>query len=158
MKDVKFVAKTENSITLLWKVPDNPGTTSQNVLYDIKCNKCPYRSKSVSCNQPCGRLITFKPSQNNLMSTHVTIEGLEADTEYVFVIYSKNENSQHINMTHWARFEKKIKTEGRLLAMVGYLLTVYGPGGGSGCIQKVNHLPAGNVDIDFSTAEERYKK
>ena len=62
------------------------------------------------------------------MYTNVIIEGLKADTEYLFVIYSKNENSQHINMTHWARFEKKIKTEGRL-AMVGYLLTVYGPGG-----------------------------
>ena len=154
MKDVKFVAKTENSITLLWKVPDNPKTTNQNVHYDIKCNKCPYRSKSALCDEPCGRLITFKPAQNNLMSTHVTIEGLKADTEYLFVIYSKNENSQHINMTHWARFEKKIKTEGRL-AMVGYLLYM---ARGGGLYMKGESPPAEIVDIDFSTAEKSYKK
>ena len=112
MKDVKFVGKTESSITLLWEVPDAPGTTNQDVLYDIKCNKCPSRSTSAPCHEPCGELVMFKPSQNDLMYTNVTIERLKENTEYLFVIYSKNKNSQSINMTYWARFEKRIKTEG----------------------------------------------
>ena len=112
MKDVKFVDKTEKSITFLWQAPDARGTSDQLVQYDIKCNKCPSRSKSAPCNEPCGQLVTFKPSQNNLVSTNVTIQGLKQDTEYLFVIYSKNKNSEHINMTNWAKFEKKIKTEG----------------------------------------------
>ena len=115
MKDVKFIDKTENSITLLWNKPKTTGTTSQNVHYDIKCNKCPSRSTSAPCDEPCGRLVKFKPSQNDLTYTNVTIQGLEEDTEYLFVIYSKNENSENINMTNWARFKKKIKTEGMLV-------------------------------------------
>ena len=112
MKDVKLTDKTENSITLLWKAPDTRGTTNQNVLYDIKCNRCPPRTTTASCDEPCRRLVKFKPSQNNLMYTNVTIQGLEEDTEYMFVIYSKIENSEYINITNWARFEKIIKTEG----------------------------------------------
>lgn len=112
MKDVILTAKTENSITLLWKAPDTRGTTSQNVLYDIKCNKCPSRSKSASCDEACGGLVKFKPSQNNLTYTNVTIQGLEEGTEYLIVIFSKNENSEYIDITNWARFEKIIKTEG----------------------------------------------
>ena len=112
VNDVSFVGKTENAITLLWKVPDFRGTSDQLVLYDIKCNKCPSpTSKSAPCDEPCGGLVRFKPSQNNLISTNVTIQGLKENTEYLFVIYSKNNNSERINMTNWARFEKKIKTE-----------------------------------------------
>ena len=119
--DVKFVDRTESSLTLLWEPPKIRGTTNQDVLYDIKCNKCPSRSTSGPCNQLCGRLVTFKPSQNNLMCRNVTIQGLQQDTEYLFVIYSKNENSLSINVTNWARFEMKIETAGRLHLWASFL-------------------------------------
>lgn len=112
--DVKFVDRTESSVTLLWEPPIMRGTTNQDVLYNITCHKCPSRTASGPCNQLCGRLVTFKPSQNNLMYRNVTIQGLQQDTEYLFVIYSKNENSLRINVTNWARFEMKIETAGRL--------------------------------------------
>ncbi|CAB4005869.1 ephrin type-B receptor 1 isoform X4 [Paramuricea clavata] len=107
VKDVKFIDKTETSITLQWTPP--PG---QGVMYDIKCNKCPSGSDSGPCVVPCGRLVMFKPSQNNLTRTSVTIQGLDQDTEYEFVIYSKNMNSLRINRTNWKSAMKKIKTEG----------------------------------------------
>ena len=108
-------------LTLLWEPPKIRGTTNQDVLYDIKCNKCPSHGTSGPCNQLCGRLVTFKPSQNNLMCRNVTIQGLQQDTEYLFVIYSKNENSLSINVTNWARFEMKIETAGRLHLCRNYL-------------------------------------
>ena len=57
----------------------------------------------------------FKQSQNNLTHTTVTIKGLQQDTEYLFVIYLKNENNLRINVTNWARFEMIIRTEGMLI-------------------------------------------
>jgi hypothetical protein len=111
VRDIKFIDKTETSITLLWKPPL---PTEQGVLYDVKCNKCPSGSDSGLCVVPCGHQVTFKPSQNNLTHTSVTIHGLDQDTEYEFVIYSKNMNSLRINRTNWKRAMKKIKTEGML--------------------------------------------
>ena len=113
--DVQFVDKTDSSITLLWEPPITRGTANQDVLYDIKCSKCPSWSTSAPCNEPCGYSVTFTPSQKHLVFTTVTIQGLQQNTDYLFVIYSKNENSLRINMTNWARFEMKTKTEGRLL-------------------------------------------
>jgi hypothetical protein len=107
--DVKYIDRTETSITLLWTPPPDQG-----VLYDIKCNKCPSGSDSGSCVLPCGRSVMFIPCQNNLTYTNVTIQGLDQDTEYQFVIYSKNMNSARINRTNWKRAVKKIKTEGML--------------------------------------------
>ena len=112
--DVQFVDKTDSSITLLWEPPITRGTANQDVLYDIKCSKCPSWSTSAPCNEPCGYSVTFTPSQKHLVYTTVTIQGLQQNTDYLFVIYSTNENSLRINMTNWARFEMKIKTEGRL--------------------------------------------
>jgi hypothetical protein len=111
VRDVKCIDKTETSITLLWKPPLPP---DQGVLYDIKCNKCPSGSDSGLCEEPCGRLVMFIPSQNNLTYTNVTIQGLDQDTEYEFVIYSKNMNSARINRTNCKSAVKKIKTEGML--------------------------------------------
>ncbi|CAB4018688.1 ephrin type-B receptor 6 isoform X1, partial [Paramuricea clavata] len=108
VRDVKFIDKTETSITLLWKPPL---PTKQGLLYDIKCNKCPPGSDSGSCVEPCGHQVTFKPSQNNLTYTSVNIQGLDQDMEYQFVIYSKNMNSARINRTNWKSAVKKIKTE-----------------------------------------------
>ncbi|CAB4003216.1 ephrin type-A receptor 5 isoform X2 [Paramuricea clavata] len=105
--DVKYIDKTETSITLLWTPPPDQG-----VLYDIECNKCPSGSDSGSCVVPCGRSVMFIPSQNNLTYTNVTIQGLDQDTEYQFVIYSKNMNSARISRTNWKSAVKKIKTEG----------------------------------------------
>ena len=107
--DIKFIGRTETSIRLLWQAPE---PSNQDVLYDIKCNKCTSGSNSGSCEEPCGRSVTFKPSQNNLTQTNVTIQGLKGETEYEFVIYSKNSNSLRINKTNWASQRKKIKTEG----------------------------------------------
>ena len=54
----------------------------------------------------------FKPSQTDIKYTNVTIQGLDPNTEYQFVIYSKNNYSNRINETNWGRIAKKIKTEG----------------------------------------------
>ena len=96
----------------MWKSA-NAIPPEQDVLYDITCKKCP-GSDSQTCEEPCGSFLTFKPSQNNLKYTNVTIQGLDEDTEYQFVIYLKNENSLRINKTYWPRMNTTIRTKGML--------------------------------------------
>ena len=112
VEDVIFLdnCKTEDSVTLLWKPPLQQSNHS--VLYDVTCNKCLSRNDSEPCKEPCGAFVTFKPSQNNLVYHLVTVKGLDRDTEYQFVIYSKNQNSLRINRTNWRRKAIRIKTEG----------------------------------------------
>ncbi|XP_028413614.1 proto-oncogene tyrosine-protein kinase receptor Ret-like [Dendronephthya gigantea] len=83
----------------------------QDVVYEIVCNKCPSSSYSALCEEPCGRSVTFIPSQTDLKHTYVIIHGLDQNTEYYFRIYSKNYYSDRINKTNWKYNEKKIKTK-----------------------------------------------
>ena len=99
---------------MLWEPPEKSATTGQRVFYDIECHKCPSGKDSEFCEEPCGKSVVFKPSGNNLIYTNVTIRGLTQDTEYKFVIYSKNNNSERISKTKWEKFVKKVKTAGML--------------------------------------------
>ncbi|XP_028394331.1 ephrin type-B receptor 2-like [Dendronephthya gigantea] len=105
---IKFVGRTETTITLQWQQPQKQ---YQGAVYEIECNKCPLSSDSAPCEEQCGRSVTFIPSQTDLKYTNVTIRGLEQNTEYQFVIYSKNKYSDRINKTNWKNSVKKIKTE-----------------------------------------------
>jgi hypothetical protein len=101
---------TTSSVTLLWKPPIRQ--FDQAVLYDVLCTKCPSGNASVPCKHPCGPLVTFKPSQNDLTHTHVTVEGLDENTEYQFVIYSKNQQSLRLNRIYWKWRAVRITTKG----------------------------------------------
>ena len=117
VQDVRFISKTKRSVILLWKSPIQ--LSDQDVLYDITCNKCPTRNDiDEPCKEPCGPLVAFKPSQNNLTDIYVRIQGLEKNTEYQFIIYSKNQNSLRINRTNWEWNAIKIKTEGMVLSAI----------------------------------------
>ena len=111
VRNVKFKEKTETSVKLFWDPPEL-SDHDNDVLYDINCYKCSSGSSSGPCNESCGTSVKYKPSKHNLTYTNVTIKGLKEDTEYRFVIYSKNNNSLRIDKNNWARVEKKIKTEG----------------------------------------------
>ena len=115
VESVKFIDRTDTSVSLLWEPPETSGKTAQRVFYDIECNKCSSGKNSGPCVEPCGSSVVFKPSQENLIYTNVTIQGLTQDTEYEFVIYFKNNNSEHISKTKWAKLVKKVKTAGILL-------------------------------------------
>ena len=114
VENVKFIDRKDTSVSLLWEQPKTSGTPGQRVFYDIACHKCPSGKDSGPCVEPCGSSVVFKPSQQNLIYTNVTIRGLIQDTEYKFVIYSKNNNSERINQTKWGKFVKKVKTAGML--------------------------------------------
>ena len=101
---------TASSVTLLWKRPVR--LFDQAVLYDVLCSKCPSGNASVPCKHPCGPLVTFKPSQNDLTYTQVIIEGLDENTEYQFVVYSKNQHSLRLNRTYWKCRAVRMKTKG----------------------------------------------
>ena len=111
VRNVKFKDRTETSVKLFWDPPDLP---DHDVVYEIKCYKCSSGSSSGKCKESCGPLVKLEPPQRDLTYTNVTIKGLKEDTEYQFIIYSKNNNSLRINMSNWSRAEKKIKTEGML--------------------------------------------
>ncbi|XP_028394333.1 tyrosine-protein kinase receptor Tie-1-like isoform X2 [Dendronephthya gigantea] len=106
---IKVLERTETTITLQWQQPQKQ---YQGAVYEIECNKCPLSTDSAPCEEQCGRSVTFIPSQTDLKYTNVIIRGLEQNTEYQFVIYSKNKYSDRINKTNWKNSVKKIKTEG----------------------------------------------
>ena len=113
MGEINFIDKTETSVTLVWTRAEAM-PPEQDVLYDITCKKCPSGSDNLACKEPCGSFLTFKPSQNNLRYTNVVIQGLDEDTEYQFVIYSKNDNSLRVNRTNWPWKSTTIRTKGML--------------------------------------------
>ena len=114
VENVKFIDRKDTSVSLQWEAPKTSQTTGQRVFYHIECHKCPSGKNSGPCVESCGKSVVFKPSQQNLIYTNVSIRGLTQDTEYEFVIYSKNNNSERINQTKWGKFVKKVKTAGML--------------------------------------------
>ena len=104
VQNVIFRDKTSSSVLIKWSPPSRKINT---VFYDIGCFKC----KGKVCEVPCGRKTTYKPSNVNLTWTNVTVENLEANTQYMFVVYSKNNNSVLINQNEWLRGQTKFKTE-----------------------------------------------
>ncbi|XP_028394324.1 ephrin type-B receptor 1-B-like isoform X2 [Dendronephthya gigantea] len=104
--NIIVLERTETTITLQWQQPEKQ---YQGAVYEIECNKCPSSNDSATCEEQCGRSVTFIPSQTDLKYTNVTIQGLDQNTEYQFVIYSKNKYSDRINKTNWRYSVKKIK-------------------------------------------------
>ena len=111
VKDIIYFENTDvkSSVALIWKSPVR--RFNQNVLYDILCNKCSSPIVSEPCTESCGPSVSFSPSQQNLSYTYVTIQGLKEDTEYQFIIYSRNDNSPRINIMNWKWQAIKIRTK-----------------------------------------------
>ena len=92
-------------VVIQWFPPSRKINT---VFYDIGCFKC----RGDVCDDPCGRKPTYKPSNVDFTWTNVTVENLEANTQYMFVVYSKNNNSVLINGSKWLSVRKRVETEG----------------------------------------------
>jgi hypothetical protein len=122
VEEIVITEKTESSVTLRWNPPIRH--SDQDVLYDITCRKCPpstYFAKP--CRERCGSSVTFVPSDENLRETYVTIQGLEENTEYQFVIFSKNQNSLRIHRSNWQGRNANIITDGMAILHVIYFVT-----------------------------------
>ena len=105
VQNVIFNRKTDSLVVIQWFPPSRKINT---VFYDIGCFKC----RGDVCDDPCGRKPTYKPSNVDFTWTNVTVENLEANTQYMFVVYSKNNNSVLINGSKWLSVRKRVETEG----------------------------------------------
>lgn len=103
--DVKLLRKTASSVVIQWLPPLRK---INRVFYDINCFKC----RGEVCEDPCGNKPTYKPSKSNFTWTNVTVENLEASTQYMFVVHSRNNNSVLTDPSNWLSARKKVKTEG----------------------------------------------
>ena len=54
----------------------------------------------------------YKPSKFNLTQLNVIVVNLEPNTQYMFMVLSKNNNSVLINQSNWSTVRKRVKTEG----------------------------------------------
>ena len=115
------------------------------MLYGIKCNKCPCRSKSALCDEPCGRLITFKPSKNNLIEARV--EGCLASE--LVIIYAPSQTTVNLGcvvyQTHvmqeflgpaWKLMSHYTHVNGKGSSP---LFDISDPGGWLGCLFGLNY-------------------
>ena len=78
------------------------------VFYDVECFKC----RGEVCKNPCGSKTMYKPSKFNLTQLNVIVVNLEPNTQYMFMVLSKNNNSVPINQSNWSTVRKRVKTEG----------------------------------------------
>ena len=105
VRELKFPHNTDNSVVIQWLSPLRNINT---VFYDIECFKC----RGQVCEDPCGSKTMYKPSKFNLTQLNVTVENLESNTQYMFVVRSKNNNSVLTNQINWSTVRRKVKTEG----------------------------------------------
>uniref|UniRef100_A0AAY4EY77 receptor protein-tyrosine kinase n=1 Tax=Denticeps clupeoides TaxID=299321 RepID=A0AAY4EY77_9TELE len=76
----------ETSVNLEWSAPTSSGGRDD-LTYNVVCKRCgpdPHRC------QPCGNGVHFSPQQLSLRSTRVSINDLQAHTNYTFEIWAVN--------------------------------------------------------------------
>lgn len=76
----------ETSVNLEWTAPASSGSR-QDLTYNVICKRC--SSDGQRC-QPCGNGIHFSPQQLGLRTTRVSINDLQAHTNYTFEIWAVN--------------------------------------------------------------------
>uniref|UniRef100_A0A8C1JJM1 receptor protein-tyrosine kinase n=1 Tax=Cyprinus carpio TaxID=7962 RepID=A0A8C1JJM1_CYPCA len=76
----------ETSVNLEWTAPASSGGR-QDLAYNVICKRC--NSDGQRC-QPCGNGIHFSPQQLGLRTTRVSINDLQAHTNYTFEIWAVN--------------------------------------------------------------------
>uniref|UniRef100_A0A671KKN7 receptor protein-tyrosine kinase n=1 Tax=Sinocyclocheilus anshuiensis TaxID=1608454 RepID=A0A671KKN7_9TELE len=76
----------ETSVNLEWTAPASSGGR-QDLAYNVICKRC--SSDGQRC-QPCGNSIHFSPQQLGLRTTRVSINDLQAHTNYTFEIWAVN--------------------------------------------------------------------
>lgn len=76
----------ETSVNLEWSPPRSSGGR-QDLTYNVVCKRC--GSDGRRC-QPCGNGIHFSPQQLSLKGTRVSINELQAHTNYTFEVWAVN--------------------------------------------------------------------
>uniref|UniRef100_A0A673Z6Y1 receptor protein-tyrosine kinase n=1 Tax=Salmo trutta TaxID=8032 RepID=A0A673Z6Y1_SALTR len=80
----------ETSVNLEWSTPLSSGGR-QDLSYNVVCKRC--GPEGTRC-QPCGNGVHFSPQQLSLRATKVSINDLQAHTNYTFEIWAVNGVSQ----------------------------------------------------------------
>ena len=81
--------------------------------YAVDCFKCE-SSNYKDCKEPCGARIQYMPSQDNITSVTVTINGLPPDSFLKFRVYSVNElNEEEKDRDKWKYVMVSVKTKGK---------------------------------------------
>uniref|UniRef100_A0A8K9V3F3 receptor protein-tyrosine kinase n=1 Tax=Oncorhynchus mykiss TaxID=8022 RepID=A0A8K9V3F3_ONCMY len=80
----------ETSVNLEWSAPLSSGGR-QDLSYNVVCKRC--GPEGTRC-QPCGNGVHFSPQQLSLRATKVSINDLQAHTNYTFEIWAVNGVSQ----------------------------------------------------------------
>ncbi|XP_036409671.1 ephrin type-A receptor 4-like isoform X2 [Megalops cyprinoides] len=78
----------ETSVNLEWSPPASTGGR-QDLSYNVVCKRCGGGAESVAC-QPCGGSVHFHPQQLSLRGTRVSINDLQAHTNYTFEVWAVN--------------------------------------------------------------------
>uniref|UniRef100_A0A667XBT1 receptor protein-tyrosine kinase n=1 Tax=Myripristis murdjan TaxID=586833 RepID=A0A667XBT1_9TELE len=76
----------ETSVNLEWSAPLSSGGR-QDLTYNVVCKRCGPEGRRC---QPCGNGIHFSPQQLSLKGTRVSINDLQAHTNYTFEIWAVN--------------------------------------------------------------------
>lgn len=76
----------ETSVNLEWSPPRSSGGR-QDLTYNIVCKRCGPDGRRC---QPCGNNIHFSPQQLSLKGTKVSINELQAHTNYTFEVWAVN--------------------------------------------------------------------
>lgn len=76
----------ETSVNLEWSAPRSSGGR-QDLTYNVVCKRCGPDGRRC---QPCGNGIHFSPQQLSLKGTRVSINELQAHTNYTFEVWAVN--------------------------------------------------------------------
>lgn len=76
----------ETSVNLEWSPPRSTGGR-QDLTYNVVCKRC--QPDGRHC-QPCGNGVHFSPQQLSLKGTRVSINELQAHTNYTFEVWAVN--------------------------------------------------------------------
>ena len=98
-------------VVIKWeRSPDDSGGKLR---YAVDCFKCK-SSNYKDCNEPCGPKLKYMPSQENIISVSVTINGLPPDSFLKFRVYSVSElNEQEKDRDKWKYVMVSVKTKGK---------------------------------------------
>ncbi|MEQ2205300.1 Ephrin type-A receptor 4-A, partial [Xenoophorus captivus] len=76
----------ETSVNLEWSPPRSSGGR-QDLTYNVVCKRCGPDGRRC---QPCGNGVHFSPQQLSLKGTRVSINELQAHTNYTFEVWAVN--------------------------------------------------------------------
>lgn len=76
----------ETSVNLEWSPPRSTGGR-QDLTYNVVCKRCGPDGRRC---QPCGNGVHFSPQQLSLKGTRVSINELQAHTNYTFEVWAVN--------------------------------------------------------------------